>query len=301
MVIGKNIRALRESLGITQEQLAEKLNISSQAVSKWETSQSVPDTMLLPTISKIFGVTIDELFREKRENYANLASKLAAIYEDTNNKDDFQQADLAYKRLFAEGKYSADDLYFYGYINKRYAWNCFHTAEEYFNKAMKMAGDENNHTYRHALGSLIYLKADMKQSQQMIDQLKVKYEKNPDSSFLRDMLITAYKAANQIEEAEKMVDEAIASGCEERSLYQTKGDFLRSRNLLHEALSCFEKAWAIDSETYCDTLYSFLCIYKELGDKEKAIETCKKWIKWYEERGSIIEKKTVERELEKLL
>lgn len=301
MVIGKNIRALRESLGITQEQLAEKLNISSQAVSKWETSQSVPDTMLLPTISKIFGVTIDELFREKRENYANLASKLAAIYRDTNKKEDFQQADLAYKRLFAEGKYSANDLFSYGYINWFYAWNCFHTAEEYFNKAMEMAGDENDRTYNLALNRLIELKRDMKQSQQMIDQLKVKYEANPDSSFLREKLITAYSVANQTEEAEKMVDEAIASGCEEWFLYQTKGDFLHSRNLLQEALYYFEKAWAIDSETYCDTLYSFLCIYKELGDKEKAIEICKKWLKWYEDRGAIIEKKHVERELEQLL
>lgn len=44
---------------------------------------------MLPAISEIFGVTIDELFREKRENYGNLADKLAAIYEDTNKKEDF--------------------------------------------------------------------------------------------------------------------------------------------------------------------------------------------------------------------
>lgn len=301
MIIGENIKALRESLGMTQEKLAEKLNISYQAVSKWETSQSVPDTMMLPVISEIFGVTIDELFREKRENYYNLASKLAAIYEDTKKKEDFQQADLAYNRLFAEGKYTAHDLFSYGFINWFYAWNCFHTAEEYFNSAMEMAGDEHNEIYRRALSRMIDLKVDMKQSQQMIDKLKVKYEEKPDSSFFRNMLIRAYITAKQTDEAEKMVDEAISSGHEEWFLYQTKGDLLHSRNSLHEALSCFEKAWAIDSETYCDTLYSFLCIYKQLGDKEKAIKLCKKWIQWYEDRGAIIEKKMVERELEKLL
>jgi pentatricopeptide repeat protein len=300
MTIGKNIKALRESLGLTQEQLAEKLHISYQAVSKWETSQNVPDTMMLPAISKIFGVTIDELFREKRENYDNLAGKLAAIYEDTKRKEDFLQADLAYNRLFTEGKYTARDLYTYGYINWFYAWNCFHIAEENFNRAMELAGDENNRIYRDALARMIDLKGDMKQSQQMIDKLKTMHEERPDSSFHRNMLISAYITDRQIDKAEKMVDEALSSGQEEWFLYQTKGDFLQSRNLLQEALTCFEKAWIIDCETYCDTLYSFVCIYKQLGDKEKAIEYCKKWIKWYEDRGAIIEKKTVERELENL-
>lgn len=301
MIIGKNIRALRESTGMTQEQLAEKLNISYQAVSKWETSQSVPDTMMLPSISEIFGVTIDELFKEKQESYDNLAGKLAAIFEDTKKKDDFLQAELAYNRLFAEGKYTAKDLFSYGFINWIYAWNCFHTAEEYFNKAIEMAGDENNRIYRDALSRKIDLKDDMKQSQQMIDELKAKFKEKPESSFLRNMLIRAYISAKQMDEAEKMVDEAISSGHEEWFLYQTKGDLLQSRNSLHEALSCFEKAWAIDSDTYCDTLYSFLCIYKQLGDKEKAIGLCREWIKWYEDRGAVIEKKCVERELESML
>lgn len=69
---------------------------------------------------------------------------------------------------------------------------------------------------------------------------------------------------------------------------------------VYEALACFKKAWEINSETYCDKLYSFICIYKQMGNKEKAIEYCKKWIIWYEERGAIIEKRTPERELEKL-
>ncbi len=134
----------------------------------------------------------------------------------------------------------------------------------------------------------------------MVDELKAKYEEKPDSSFFRNMLIRAYIEAKQADKAEKMIDEAISSGCEEWFLYQTKGDLLYSRNLLEEALSCYEKAWSIDSETYCDTLCSFLCIYKQMGDKEKAIEICKEWIKWYEDRGAIIEKRHVERELESL-
>ena len=60
--IARNISELRKQKGITQEQLAAALNISSQAVSKWETGISVPDTLTLPLIAEYFGVGIDSLF-----------------------------------------------------------------------------------------------------------------------------------------------------------------------------------------------------------------------------------------------
>lgn len=300
MTIGKNIKKLREELGMTQEQMAEKLNISYQAISKWENSQSVPDTMMLPAIAKICCVTIDELFRENQESYENLAGKLAAIFEDTRKKEDFQLAELAYNRLFTEGKYTANDLKAYAYINWYYAWTRFHISEDYFNKAMEMAKDENDRIFRDALSWKICLKADMKQIHHMINELKEKCKEKPDSTVFRNALITAYSCAEQYDEAEQLIDEAIAKGQEEWFLYQNKGDILQSRNSLPEALACFEKAWEIDSKTYCDTLYSFVCIYKQMGNKEKAIKYCQEWIDWYEERGAVIEKKTAERELEEL-
>ncbi|MBR4953433.1 MAG: helix-turn-helix domain-containing protein [Oscillospiraceae bacterium] len=62
MEIGNQIKALRAQRGITQETLAEKLNVSAQAVSKWERGAATPDIQLLPAISAYFGVSIDELF-----------------------------------------------------------------------------------------------------------------------------------------------------------------------------------------------------------------------------------------------
>jgi len=57
--IGNVIKKLRQSKNVTQEQLADYLNISFQSVSKWETGVSVPDVHLLP---RYFGVSIDDLF-----------------------------------------------------------------------------------------------------------------------------------------------------------------------------------------------------------------------------------------------
>jgi len=66
--LSQNIFKLRKDNGLTQEELAEKLNISFQAVSKWENGQTAPDIMLLPLLSQIFKVSIDALFREKPES-----------------------------------------------------------------------------------------------------------------------------------------------------------------------------------------------------------------------------------------
>ena len=60
--IGNIIAKLRKQNEWTQAQLAEKLGVSRQSISKWETSVTMPDISLLPALAGEFGVTIDELF-----------------------------------------------------------------------------------------------------------------------------------------------------------------------------------------------------------------------------------------------
>lgn len=64
MKIGENIRALRLQKGLTQEQVAQQLGVTYQAVSKWENDTNTPDIGLLPEIAKLFGVMIDALFHQ---------------------------------------------------------------------------------------------------------------------------------------------------------------------------------------------------------------------------------------------
>lgn len=63
--LGKRIAALRREKGLKQDDLAEMLNVSPQAVSKWENDQSCPDISLLPDLARILGVTVDELLSGK--------------------------------------------------------------------------------------------------------------------------------------------------------------------------------------------------------------------------------------------
>ncbi|MCD8342540.1 MAG: helix-turn-helix domain-containing protein [Clostridiales bacterium] len=64
--IGKFIAVLRKANGMTQKGLAEKLNVSDKAVSRWERDESLPDLTLIPVIAELFGVTADELLRGER-------------------------------------------------------------------------------------------------------------------------------------------------------------------------------------------------------------------------------------------
>lgn len=65
MQIGKNIKRLRQNKGVTQEQLAEAVHLSAQAVSKWENDTALPDITVLPLLADYFGVTIDEIMDYK--------------------------------------------------------------------------------------------------------------------------------------------------------------------------------------------------------------------------------------------
>lgn len=64
-IIADNVSALRREAGMTQADLAEKLNYTDKAVSKWERGESCPDITVLKTIAELFGVTVDYLITEE--------------------------------------------------------------------------------------------------------------------------------------------------------------------------------------------------------------------------------------------
>ncbi len=65
--LGKRIANLRKNMNMTQETLSQMMNVSPQAVSKWENDQTCPDISLLPQLAKVLGVTVDELLSGKQE------------------------------------------------------------------------------------------------------------------------------------------------------------------------------------------------------------------------------------------
>ena len=113
--IGKKLHELRKQSGFTQDYVAEKLGVSAQAVSKWENDIACPDIMTLPNIAELYGITIDELFKnddiqsnvkyEKTEKI-NENELVLRVYVETAQGDDIK-VNLPYllvKELINVGK-----------------------------------------------------------------------------------------------------------------------------------------------------------------------------------------------------
>ncbi|MEK4030519.1 helix-turn-helix transcriptional regulator [Pseudobacillus sp. FSL P4-0506] len=70
-MIGMNIRILRKKHKLSQEQLAEKLNVSRQTIAKWENEEAAPDIYKCKILADIFQVTMDQLSRNMSEEEVN--------------------------------------------------------------------------------------------------------------------------------------------------------------------------------------------------------------------------------------
>ncbi len=79
-VIAKNISALRQEEGLTQLELAERLNYSDKAVSKWERGESIPDVTVLMEIAQMFGVTLDYLVQSEHKSEIKKIKNLRIIH-----------------------------------------------------------------------------------------------------------------------------------------------------------------------------------------------------------------------------
>ena len=82
-LIGKNIAAHRKRCGLTQAGLAEKLNYSDKAVSKWERGESVPDVLTLAQIANLYEITVDDLLRDPDELPPDADGKIQQVVEKT--------------------------------------------------------------------------------------------------------------------------------------------------------------------------------------------------------------------------
>lgn len=107
MNIGNKIRELRKQRGITQEQLAESIGISFQAVSKWENNIALPDITLVPVLASYFGVSMDELFDfnlKEIEHAVRIITEKAYQYRESNPAES--------RRILEEGlkKYPENDI-----------------------------------------------------------------------------------------------------------------------------------------------------------------------------------------------
>lgn len=103
MTLGEKIFKLRTEQGLSQETFGEKLGVSRQSVSKWETDQSIPELDKIVAVSEMFGVSTDYLLKDTEEPYRETEEAKSLLGERDSDKDAYdltrpgQRAHYEYK------------------------------------------------------------------------------------------------------------------------------------------------------------------------------------------------------------
>lgn len=183
--IGSKIKELRKKQRITQEQLAEKIGVSFQAVSKWENDIALPDITLIPVLANYFGVSTDEVLcydsTEKENEIKNLVDK-SYEFRETDPEEG--------RRILEEGlkKYPDNDILL---NNMLYVINYSEKPDETIALASRLIDKTNNNEVKYdALRFLAYAynaKGDTESAVKALEQIpEIYFTKLSEMAFILD-------------------------------------------------------------------------------------------------------------------
>lgn len=168
MNIGNKIKVLRKEKGVTQEELANNVGVSFQAVSKWENNIALPDITLLPILAEYFGVSMDELFD------FSLREAEAEIKKIVNEAAEFRESDpTKSRRILEDGmkKHPGNDILL---NNLLYVLNYNENPDETIRIASVLTEKAEDEVKYDALRFLAYAykaKGDLKSAKAAIEQI----------------------------------------------------------------------------------------------------------------------------------
>jgi len=281
----KNLRKLRLEKKLTQEQVAEKLGVSPQAVSRWETGVTFPDIMLLPEISKVYGVLVDDLFKESPQGYSGLADRLLAVYEDTYKHEDFMTAYLEYQRMEKEGTMTAEEYRGYGWLHNAMRGVCKKKVVEYYGKSMELSKDNDIEFYYLMKCNLLAVRIDLGEGQKCIEEQLQAVKDEPENVGELVCLVCAYCGTKQYEECYKVVKDAIAKYPEDPRFYGYAGEACEGLEKYDEAFAYWEKHLELQSR-WLESLVSIAFCREKLGQYDKAYEAWMRLVDMLLEKGS---------------
>lgn len=312
MELGQKIKQLRFKAGLTQDQLAQRLGVTPQSVSKWENAASMPDITLLPALAGEFGVSIDDLFdlsaeqklqrienrmdteselpgdlfldyeeylKEQLNAYPDrgrILSLLGSLYHHRMEADAAKVSRYAREAIrLAPGKKDCQWLLQLAEGHRAWDWNCSNHAKAIEFYRDLIAGNEEAARSPLPYAYLIdNLIADhrTKEAREALDA----FRKLPDH---KPILATAYEAHIALAE----YDEGKADGIIEagKAQYPKNSGFFFEAAQYHagkgeylKAIDCYETDYANDARPrYFDALQSIAMIYEILGEYGKAAAT----------------------------
>lgn len=284
-LFSRNLRQLRIEKKLTQEQLAGILGVSVQSVSRWECGNTLPDVMLLPEIARLYGVTVDDLYREDASGYPSYAQRLLAVYEASGRSEDFLAAEQEFARMTEP---TADDLRAWGVLYHYMMKHSAAKAQQKLEQAMAHP-EAGERVYRSAAlqkNAVLYDLGKGDQEAERYDQL---LEQQPENLQLWVLCSAANLLVGRNLRALEVAREGLARFPEQAVLHVHAGDACRELKQYEQAFFHWRKALALD-HSFLDAAFSMGFCYEELGQPEKA---CKVWTELTREldrRGLTIER-----------
>jgi len=335
MNLGKHIRENRLRLNLTQERLAEKLNVTAQAVSKWESGAGMPDISLLPELSAVFGVTIDELFETSEEMHLN---RIEAMVEKDSmlSREDFDYAVSRLKSLQHKPEHRGRCLTLLADLHMHRADGYAEKAADYAKQALELQPEKkDNHSIlfracRGAMGDWCYANHT-----HLIAYYQQFIRKNPSYlpgyMWLLDNLIEDGRLAEARETADQMKairetyhypmylaviseregnsEKAGEYWAELLAKYENDSfalfvyaDHLAKHARYAEAIEAFESSFALEkAPRMTDALDSIAQLCLILGDQERAVHTYERILEVMKNDWQLTEGETVEGYLQNIL
>ena len=311
MELGKKIRQLRFKAGLTQEQLAERLGIGAQSVSKWENAVAMPDITTLPLLAEIFGVTIDDLFdltTEQRLNrienrmdaeeelpadvFREFEGFLQAELNDEKNKKRSTEllAYLYWHRMNAEaqkaaryakeaitrapGEKGCQWILSYAENHAVWDWNLSnHSKAVAFYRELVEANPDTALPYMYLLDNLI---ADHRadEAERWLDRYCALDKAHP----VMKRVYRAYIALSRFDEptADGIMEELLSEQPENDAVLFESAQYYAAKCSYQKAIDCYERAFAADPRRprFQDALMGIADIYEIMGDYAAAAKTC---------------------------
>lgn len=305
MNIGNQIKTFRLEKKAKQEELAEYLGVSTQAVSKWETGASTPDITLLPGIATYFGVAIDELFALPEESQYERIENMF-FHERRIHPETFEQSIRFLNDQIAKDASNARSYEDLAYLYNHRAASDHAEASEYAKRVLELnpeskggwvafleanngvCGDEwyDNHftviqyfkeflakNPKNFLGlyALIENLLADKRYDEAIPYIKEIGEVRDNNQALMYSGDVAF-GHGEIEKAKELWNKAVEAHPDEWQAYCSRADRFKQLGLVEEAIADYETCVEMqDAPHITDGLYSLAQIHEMRGDYKAAI------------------------------
>ena len=309
MTLGKIIKQLRKETFLSQEQLAAKLNITAQAVSKWENEESYPDILFLPKIAAIFGVKIDELFDYKEDSaYQQIENMLD--HERYFTHADFSKAESFLLEQLSTNPNDLHALTVLGDLYHEYAIRLDEKAAAYTKQALALNPDDKSlhNTFHNAMhgGRLdwnvanhtaliqyyqnfvqehptiprayLYLLDNLIDDGRLDEAIKVLERRRTviQDCFNDFYRLLIYESTNGFQATRKEYDSYLEENQEWQAYFLVAGRYASHGEYL-KAIALFEKSFAVQPvPRYIDQLESIAQLYLRMHKKSAAKQSYKR-------------------------